>query len=215
MAKSFAGEIRHGMGIACPCVFAVLIFFAILLAGCVTNPTIHTEVTHSWEAHSYRGEFANLLVISHAADPWIREKVESIMARNLEKQGLHATASSNIMPASEKINRKTVGVAMSGKNFDGVLVLRLLDVNRNTIYIQPSEEPTLGDSFDEDAPVTFSPGYVEHLSVIYIGTKLYDAASRRLVWSMHTQTANYGTVNELVQSVSHVVIKNLRARGLI
>jgi hypothetical protein len=197
MAKSFAGEIRHGMGIACPCVFAVLIFFAILLAGCVTNPTIHTEV------------------ISHAADPWIREKVESIMARNLEKQGLHATASSNIMPASEKINRKTVGVAMSGKNFDGVLVLRLLDVNRNTIYIQPSEEPTLGDSFDEDAPVTFSPGYVEHLSVIYIGTKLYDAASRRLVWSMHTQTANYGTVNELVQSVSHVVIKNLRARGLI
>ena len=215
MAKSLAGEIRCEMGMRCPCVLAVFILLAILLAGCVTAPTIHTEVTHSWETHSYQGKLANLLVISHAADPWIREKVESIMARDLEKQGLHATASSNIMPADEKINRKTVGLVMSGKDFDGVLVLRLLDVNRNTIYIQPSEDSSLWDSFDEDAPVIFSPGYVEHISVISIGAKLYEAASKRLVWSVHTQTANYDTVNELVRSVSHEVIKNLRARGLI
>ena len=198
-----------------PRVLAVLIVFAAVLTGCATNPTIRTDIIHSWKAHSFQGKFSNLLVISHASEPGIREKVESIMARDFEKQGLHATASSDIMPAGEMINKKTVGAAMSGKNFDGVLVLRLLDVNRKTIYIQPSETYNLGDSFDEDAPVTFTPGYVEHLSVISLGTKLYDAASKRLIWSVHTQTVNFGTVNELVQSVSQAVIKNLRAKGLI
>ena len=215
MAKSLSREMRHEAGMQCSGVLAALIVFAFLLTGCATTPTIHTEIIHNWKAHSFQGKFSNLLVISHASEPGIREKVESIMTRNLEKQGLHATASSDIMPADETINRNTVGAAMSGKNFDGVLVLRLLDVNRKTIYIQPSETYNLGDSFDEDAPVTFSPGYVEHLSVISIGTKLYDAASKRLIWSVHTQTVNFGTVNELVQSVSQAVIKNLRAKGLI
>jgi hypothetical protein len=215
MAKSLSGEIRHETGMRCPSVLMALIMFAVLLAGCATTPTIQTKVSGSWEAHSHKGKFTNLLVISHAADPWIREKVESIMVRDLEKQGLHATPSSDIMPANEKINRKTVGAAMSGKGFDGELALRLLDVNRKTIYIQPSEDSSLDDSFDEDAPVIFSPGYVEHLSVISIRTRLYDAASKRLIWSLQTQTANFGTVNELVQSVSQVVIKNLRARRLI
>jgi hypothetical protein len=95
------------------------------------------------------------------------------------------------------------------------LVSRLLDVNRNTIYVPPSEDSTLEDSFDEDAPVVFAPGYVEHLSVISILTKLYDAKTKRQIWSLQTRTANYGTVNDLVQSVSQAVIDNLRARGLI
>lgn len=215
MIKSLSSEFRHEMGGWHPYVLAVLVLFVTLLFGCATTPTTHTEVTSSWKANSYKGKFANLLVVSHAADPATREKVESIMVKDLERQGLQAVASSDIMPAGEKINKKTVGAAMSGKGFDGVLVLRLIDVNRSTIYIPPSEDSSLEDSFDEDAPIVFSPDYVEHLSVISIRTNLYDAASKRLVWSLQSKTENFGTLNDLVQSVSHTVIKNLRSRSLI
>ena len=215
MAESLSGEIRYERGRRRLHVLAVHMMFAILLAGCATTPMTHTEVSGSWKAHGYTRKFAHLLVVSHAADPGIRVKVESILVKSLEKQGLHAVASSDIMPADEKINRKTIGVVMAGRGFDGVLVSRLLNVNRNTIYVPPSEDSTLEDSFDEDIPVIFAPGYVEHLSVISILTKLYDAKSKQLVWSMQSRTANYDTVNELVQSLSQAVIDNLRTRGLI
>ena len=215
MTESLSGEIRHQMGMRRTWVLAVLMMFAALLAGCATTPTTHTEVTGSWKANSYKGRFANLLVVSHAADPGIRGKVESIMVKAIEQQGLHAVASSDIMPADERVTRKTVGAAMAGKGFDGVLVSHLLDVKRSTIYIPPSEDTTFESSFDDDAPVVFSPGYVEHLSLISIRNNLYDAVSKRLVWSLQSQTENFGTVNDLVQSVSQAVINNLRARGLI
>ena len=196
MTESLLSEIRLEIGVRRPCLLAALIMFASLLTGCATTPTTHTEVTGSWQASSFKGKFANLLVVSHAADPGIREKVESIMVTNLEKQGLHAVASSEIMPIDEKVNRETVEAAMVGKGFDGVLVSRLLDVNRSTVYVPPAEDATLENSFD-------ARNY------------LYDAASRRLVWSAQSQTENFGTVDDLVQSVSRAIIKNLRAKGLI
>jgi len=193
----------------------VLLMSAFLLAACASTPTTHTEVTGSWKVDNYNGKFSNLLVISHAAEPGIREKVESIMVKSLEKQGLHAVASSDIMPADEQINRKTVRAAMAGKGFDGVLVSRLLDLDQSTINIPPSQDSTFDNSFDGVAPIVISPGYVEHLSVISLQTNLYDTASKRLVWSLKSQTFNFNTVSDMVQSVSQVVINNLRAMGLI
>lgn len=137
------------------------------------------------------------------------------MVKSLEKQGLHAVASSDIMPADEQINRKTVRAAMAGKGFDGVLVSRLLDLDQSTINIPPSQDSTFDNSFDGVAPIVISPGYVEHLSVISLQTNLYDTASKRLVWSLKSQTFNFNTVSDMVQSVSQVVINNLRAMGLI
>jgi len=215
MVESLSGEIRHGMGRRRPYILAVLMMVAALLVGCATTPATHTQVSGSWKAHGYTGKFTHLLVVSHATDSAIRVKVESILVKNLEKEGLHAVASSDIMPADEKINRKTIREAMAGKGFDGVLVSHLLDVNRNTIDVPPSEDSTLEDSFDADDPVVFTPGYVEHRSVISILTKLYNAKTKRLVWSLQSRTVNNGTVNDLVQSLSQAVIDNLRARDLI
>jgi hypothetical protein len=203
------------MSMRCPWTLVTLMISAFLLAACASIPTTHTEVIGSWKADNYNGKFSNLLVISHAAEPGIREKVESIMVKSIEKQGLHAVASSDIMPADEKINRKTVRAAMAGKGFDGVLVSRLLDVDQSAIYIPPSQDTSFDESFDGVTPVDISPGYVEHLSEVSLQINLYDTASKRLVWSLNSQTSNFSTVSDIVQSVSQAVINNLRAMGLI
>ena len=199
----------------CPWALAVLMICTFLLEACASFPTTHTEVIGSWKADNFNGKFSNVLVISPAAEPGIREKVESIMVKSLEKQGLHAVASSDIMPADEKINRKTVRAAMAGKGFDGVLVSRLLDVDRSTIYIPPSQDTSFDESFDGVSPIDISPGYIEHLSVVSLQTNLYDTASKQLVWSLNSQTSNFSTVSDIEQSVSQTVINDLRAMGLI
>jgi len=56
---------------------------------------------------------------------------------------------------------------------------------------------------------------VKHHSVISLQTHLYDTASKRLVWSLKSQTSNFSTVSDIEQSVSQAVINNLRAMGLI
>ena len=203
------------MSIRCPWVLAVLMMSTFLLAACASIPTTRTDVIATWKADNYNGKFSNLLIISQSAERSIREKAESIMVKSLEKQGLNAVASSDIMPADKEINRKTVMAAMAGKGFDGVLVSILLDVDRIIIEIPPSHGTTIDNSLGGVASIVFSPGYVKHHSVISLQTHLYDTASKRLVWSLKSQTSNFSTVSDIEQSVSQAVINNLRAMGLI
>jgi len=192
-----------------------LILCALLLASCASTPTSHTTVLGAWKADNYNRRLSSFMVISLADEPGIREKFESIMANRLKKAGLNAIASSDIMTADEEINRGTVKAAMADKDIDGVLVLRLLGVERDAIYVPPSPDNSLDTTFSRAAPIVTSPGYVEHRSVITLQIDLYDTTSEHLVWSLRSQTVNPPNVTEVMDKISNVVVKNLRSGGLI
>ena len=187
-----------------------------LLVSCALSPTTSTVVTGTWMADNYNNKLSDFLVISLADEPGMRGKVESIMVNTLDKNGLRAKASSEIMPVDEEINRKTVTAAIAGKGFDGVLVTRLLDVERTIINVPPAPETGFERSFNRaPAPIVFSPDYVKRNSVISLQVDLYDIASKRLVWSLNSDTSNFQNVNDVANSVSKAVVRNLRSKGLI
>jgi hypothetical protein len=175
----------------------------------------HTTVFGAWKADNYNKQFSSFLVISLSDEPGIRGKFESIMVNRLEKEGLHVVASSDIMAADEEINRGTVKAAMADKSIDGVLVSRLLGVERDAIYVPPSPDNSLETTFNRTVPIVTSPGYVEHRSVITLQIDLYDTASEHLVWSLRSQTVNPPNVTEVFDKLSNAVVENLRSEGLI
>lgn len=188
---------------------------AFLLAACATTPSIRTNVIGTWKADNYDKKLSDFLVIALADEPSIRSKVESLMAGKLEKAGLRAMASSDIMPADEEIKRATVEAAMGGKSFDGVLVSRLLGVDQSTTYVPPSPDITFENTFQRSAPIITTPGYVEHQSVLFVQIDLYDTASEHLVWSMKTQTLNLDTVTDFVNNLSDILVHELQTGDLI
>ena len=192
-----------------------LILCALLLASCASTPTSHTTVLGAWKADNYNRRLSSFMVISLADEPGIREKFESIMANRLKKAGLNAIASSDIMTADEEINRGTVKAAMADKDIDGVLVLRLLGVERDAIYVPPSPDNSLDTTFSRAAPIVTSPGYVEHRSVITLQIDLYDTTSEHLVWSLRSQTVNPPNVTEVMDRLSNEIVKDLRSKALI
>lgn len=198
-----------------PWVVAALIMSAFLLAACASTPTTRTVVTGTWKADNYNKKLSNFLVISLSDEPGIRGKFESIVVNRLEKEGLHAVASSVIMPADEAINRETVKAAMAGKGFDGVLVSRLLGVEQGAVYVPPAPDTSFESSFNPVPPIVTSPGYVEHRSVISLQIDLYDPASEHLVWSLKSQTVNPNNVTDVMSGVSDSIVTDLRTKGLI
>jgi hypothetical protein len=193
----------------------VLILCALLLISCAATPTSHSSVLGAWKADNYNKQLSSFLVISLSDEPGIREKFESIMVGRLEKEGLHAVASSDIMAADEEINQGTVKAAMAGKGIEGVLVSHLLGVQRGAIYVPPSPDNSLETTFNGTAPIVTSPGYVEHRSVITLQIDLYDTASEHLVWSLRSQNVNPPNMTEVMNWLSNAVINDLRVKGLI
>ena len=194
---------------------AACIASVLLVASCASTQTTRTDVIGTWKADNYARKLSDVLIVSLADEPGLRDKIESIVADRLEKRGLRAVASSDIMASDEDINRRTVKAAMAGRRFDGVLVSRLLGVERRAVYVPPSPETTLDNVFNVTAPIVHEPGRIERRSVVTLQIDLYDTASEHLVWSLKMQAVNPANVTDVVNDLADAVIHDLRINGLI
>jgi len=188
---------------------------ACLIASCASAPVSHTEVIGTWKAANYDKKLSKFLIISLSDEFGIRGKVESTVVAKLKSEGLHATASSQIMPLDEKISRENVKKAIKGKDLDAVMVSRLLSIEQNAKVVQPTADVTFDNSFDMLIPNPPPAGYVEHQTVTAVQIDLFDVASGHLVWSMKVRIVDYDNVTQLVDNLTDIVIGDLRSKGLI
>ena len=194
---------------------AVHILCACVIASCASAPASHTEVIGTWKADNYDKKLSKFLIISLSDEFGIREKVESTVVTKLKNEGLHATASSQIMPLDEEISRETVKKAIKGKDLDAVLVSRLLSMEQSAKFVPPTANVTFDNTFDMLIPNPPAAARVEHQSVTAVQIDLFDVASGHLVWSMKVHTVDYDNVTQLVNNLTDIVVGDLRSKGLI
>ena len=192
-----------------------IIMIASLIASCASTPVNRTDIVGVWKDDNYDKKLSNLLIISLSDELGIREKAEAIVVSKFDKIGLRATASSDIMPVDDEVTKETVKEAIKGKQFDGVLVSRLLSVDRSVTYAPPEPDTTIDNSFRRVGPNAPTPGYTQHHTVATVQIDLYDVASEHLVWSITASTYNYENVTDLINTLSDTVIQNLQGKKLI
>lgn len=194
----------------------LLMASVVLLAACASAPANRTKVTGTWKEEHFDKRLSHILVVSLADEPGIRSKVENMFAQRLGAEGVRAASSSDLMPPEEKIDRQTVKAAMAGKDFDGVLVSRLIGVASDATYVPPQPNTTLDTGFASGVPIVTAPGRTEHSSVVSLKIDLYDPGGEgRLVWSLTSQSFNPDNVTDMINEVSDAVMSDLKAKGLI
>jgi hypothetical protein len=195
---------------------AALIVSIIFLTSCASTPASRTKVTGTWKEEHFNKKLSNILIISLADEIGMRAKVENALVRKLDAKGVHAEASSDLMPIDEEIDRKTVRAAMVGKTFDGILVSRLIEVASDATYVPPSPTASFEAGFSHSVPIISSPGHTERSSVVTLQTDLYDPSGKgHLVWSMTSQSFDPSNATVLIDNVSDAIVSDLRAKGLI
>jgi hypothetical protein len=198
------------------CLLTALIVSIFFLTSCATTPVNHTKISGTWKDEHFNKKLSNFLIISLSDEIGMRAKVENALVRKFNAEGVHAEASSDLMPIDEEIDRKTVRAAMVGKTFDGVLVSRLIEVASDSTYVPPAPNASFEAGFSHSVPIITSPGHTERRSVVTLQTDLYDPSGQgHLVWSMTSQSFDPSNVTELIDNVSDAIVSDLRAKGLI
>lgn len=188
----------------------------VILAACATTPANRTKVTGTWKDAQFNKKLSHILIVSLADEPGIRSKVENRFVRRLSVEGVRAAASSDLMPPEEKIDRQTVRAAMAGKDFDGVLVSRLIGVASDMTYVPPQPNTSFDTGLLRGVPMVTAPSRMEHRSVVSLQIDLYDPSGEgRLVWSLTSQSFNPDNVTEVIANVSEAIANDLKAKGLI
>lgn len=204
--------------------YSTTVFLAALLfvaTGCAS-----TTLTSVWRDSSYSGgRFQTLLVMGISKEAGIRRIFEDEFSAKLRSAGVIAIPGYTLIPQDGQVPRAVVDAAIVKAGADGVLVTRLLQIERRTEYAPgyPRAVPAVGyrrnfygyyGSTWGPTPYAATPQRFDY-DVVALETNLWRSEGGELVWSGTTQSFAPSDVRQATQEFAEVIIKALREQKLI
>jgi hypothetical protein len=199
------------------------------LAGCSKTST---NISQSYRNPGFEETvFKNLLVIGVAENQESRQAFEDAFAKAIADEGGGAQASWVLLPQSTQLEEEQIRAAIEGKNFDGVLITRLLSVDKDQEYVEPKayNNPRTtyyagggglyGYGYYGFYGTTYAkvhePGYFETSTTLRLETNLYSLATNGLVWTGQSETIDPESIPDARASMTAAVAKKLKEEQLI
>jgi hypothetical protein len=190
----------------------VLAALAALLSSCGSSTRLNT----SWRDPSVtveEGSLNKILFICLLKDEATRRAAEDELARLSKSQGIESYR--YLGPDIEGINAPGMNDKMIADGFDGVVIMRLLDLTKEQTYVPGSTYPAYYASpygfYGHAAPMYYDPGYVRTDITYTVETNIYSTKMGKLVWTGTTSTVNptdlIHTVDEIVEAIHFKMVR--------
>lgn len=196
----------------------LLLAAAALLAGCAS-----TRLTNAWKDPAFQGPaFTKVMVMGVSNEAGTRRTFEDVFSASLMAAGVIAVPSYTLIPEDGEVGRDRLKEAVQRAGAEGVLVTRIVRVDRRTQFSPGyvTAVPAVGFyrdfyGFYSSAWTFHTPPQVVQFDVMTLETNLWSMPSGNLVWSGTTETFAPGDVRTESEVFARVVIGALRERGLI
>jgi hypothetical protein len=197
-----------------------LIAASFLLAACQS-----TSINSAWFDPNFTGgPMKKIDVIAVGTDLASQRSFEDIFAQKLREAGVEGVAGWTVISDEARAAEAPFTAAVTKTGAQGVLVVRLLGVDTRTqvsTMMMPATNPMWGFGWGGGwgggafGPAMVPMTQVSQYDLAMIETTLFDAATRRVIWSANTQTLNPSSVQKEAPGFADVIIGQLKARGII
>lgn len=197
-----------------PASLFVLLITAALAAGCQT-----TAIRSAWFDTDFAGPaFRKVVVTGDFATTAENRLFEDTFAQKLRDAGVEAVAGHTVRlvdPGTTDASFVT-GVAKTGAQ--GLLFVRLLGVDTRTqvsTTMVPGGVAWGRSGFGGVRTTSVPVQQISQYELATVETKMFDVATRQVVWAATTSTVNPRSIERELPAFADIVIRELRARGII
>jgi hypothetical protein len=167
-------------------------------------------------------KFRHIMVIG-VARQWDRRKFyEDEFTKELNRLGVMAIASHNIIPQDSMQDKDTIVKSIAGLGIDGVIITRLLGIKKQepvthgkTYKVPYGYYNRMNEYYDtsySDAP---SVSYTETHPYLQLESNLYDAETEKLAFSTRTDSFVLREFQQSVVDYIEIVVGKLQENNLL
>ena len=201
------------------CAVALLVVGVLASSACQKGGEAQTTIPATWRNPGLPPTpFSKIFVIGVGRNDSYRRLYEDSMAKALSGQGVTAQASYTLFPEPGKLDSAKVLVEVEERGFDAVVIARLKSVHEETKYVAAApltSSDLYMSGYDEAYAVNSSPAHYEKSKTYRVETTLYSARDEMLAWVGLSDTVHPDSVEDIIQSVSARVARQMKAEGLI
>ncbi len=202
-----------------------------ILAACSGTAT---SIPQSYRNPGYETTvFKKLFVIGVAQNEESRKGFENAFTTAIVALGGQAEASWHTLPQDDQLEEAEIRTAIEGGGFDGVVITRLLSVDKDKEYTPATTHMNARTTYYPGAGYGYGygrgyygfygttyaqihdPGYFETSTTLRLETNLYSVADNGLVWSGQSDTVDPKSVADARESMTAAVATKLKEERLI
>jgi hypothetical protein len=190
---------------------ATLLLGTLLLvgAGCAS-----TTLTSVWRDPSYKGApLRRVLVMGISEETGIRRIFEDEFSAKLRSVGVEAVPSYTLIPRDGPAERAVLDAAIEKAGAQGVLITRLLRIERRTNYAPGYVwgVPAVGyyrnfHGYYSSAWVHYAPPQAYDYDIVALETNLWSPRQGELIWSGITESFAPSNVRQSTREFADVII---------
>ncbi len=226
-----------------PVLFLLLIMGYSLLESCSsTKPS--TQISGTWkdpEAMNYRNFFVAVL----SKNLSVRSTMEDDIARRLKHEKVKAAQSLDIIPHAEKVeseeDKKAAVEKIQSLGYDAIITVVLIKKTEEEQYVKgtTSYTPTnigvgsgyynpiggaataqgsygaFGAYYIDASTIYTTPGYYETDKIYFVESRVFDAKTKKLIWSAKSETFYPGDLGTASGDFSAVMVDAMKKANLI
>jgi hypothetical protein len=120
-----------------------------------------------------------------------------------------------------KQNEEAIRNKIKFDGFDGVITMRLLDVDKETQFSRssinnyPFYYRSFGGYYFQNWGYYNNPGYYYSTKTYSVETNVYSIKEDKIIWTGLTETANPDGVDKMMREISKVVYKKMIDEGFL
>jgi len=199
-----------------------IIFYFLALVFCISC-TPSTKIVKSWHDPSASVDIKSInkiLVIALIKDESARRMVEDKLVSLMKVKGVQSYTYLKEGEVKENDNAK-FAERLKSDGFNGVLVMRLVDIEKETSYVQGSSAaaPVYYRSYygyyRYASPMYYNPGYYKTDKNYTVETTVYSTIPDKLVWSAVTKTLNPTKLDQAIEEIAAAVAEKMRKDGFV
>lgn len=189
----------------------ILFMFFLFLSFIYYSCSPSTKIEKTWTDPSFTPSgtpFNKVLVMGLMRDESTRRIAEDKMVAQFKN--VTAVPSYQYLQASDTV-RSEVEEKLKKDGFDGVVVMRLADVDKSTSYVPGT---TYGGWYGYRGWYG-SPGYYQEDKTYYVETNFYSLQSNKLLWSGTTSSLNPSKLDNTIDQIIAALKGQLQKQGLL
>ncbi len=196
--------------------FLSTLCLALALVSCTTTST---RLVTSWRDPGFsvdEGKFKKVLYIALLKDESTRRLAEDHLIGLSNGHGIasYGYLGNNV----EALNDPGMNEHLIADGFDGIVIMRLMDVGKEQTYVPGSSAGYYGSPYGYygyAAPMYYDPGYVRTDVTYTVETNVYTTHGPKLVWTGTTSTVNPSSLNTTLDEIVTAIHDNMVEKGFM
>jgi len=186
-----------------------------------------TKLVASWKNPEYtHTSFHKVLVLGLSAKPGVRADFEDALSKLVARPGIEAIPGNTILlrPEGTHLELSYLKHQIKAFHVDGVIVSRLVKVDKETTYIPGSAYvvpypyyTSFYGYWGVVNPIVYSPDYLREDTTVRVETNVYAIGDDEgiLVWTGVSDTFNPSSAHKAIEDLSKLLVKEFQSESIL